>query len=262
MTFDNFFGVCCPSELNTDIQTSIHAYPQRVDEAPSIWNDEDTGKRRAISDLTSVIRSVERGCGLSTNSFSQIFGGRLAGPYEWPWMAAVIRQGYLRIFCGGVLISDRHILSAAHCYFKINKNEITVRLGEYNFQEKNETRARDFRIVEVYQHPDFDETTFENDISILKLHERVIFNSYIWPVCMPSNEDTFEGNVGIVTGWGSQFFGGPHSDVLMEVSVPIWNQNDCQNAFIERIANQVLCAGAGERDSCQVSCLFVVIYVI
>lgn len=58
---------------------------------------------------------------------------------------------------------------------------------------------------------------------------------------------------GIVTGWGSQFFGGPSSDVLMEVSVPIWNQGDCQNVFIERIGENVLCAGSpeGGHDSCQ-----------
>lgn len=40
----------------------------------------------------------------------------------------------------------------------------------------------------------------------------------------------------------------------MEVSVPIWNQDDCQNVFIERIGENVICAGAkeGGRDSCQV----------
>lgn len=49
-------------------------------------------------------------------------------------------------------------------------------------------------------------------------------------------------------------FGGPDSDVLMEVSVPIWAQNDCQNAYIERISDANVCAGSreGGRDSCQV----------
>lgn len=127
-----------------------------------------------------------------------------------------------------------------------------MRLGDYNFQKSNETRARDFHIIDIRQHIDFDETTFDNDISLLKIHSPVLINSYIWPVCMPPTTDTFEGYLGIVIGWGSQFFGGPNSDTLMEVSVPIWNQEDCQNVFIEHIGKQVLCAGGEERDSCQV----------
>lgn len=52
-----------------------------------------------------------------------------------------------------------------------------------------------------------------------------------------------------------RMFGGPDSDVLMEVSVPVWSQKDCQGAYIERIADAMVCAGAkeGGRDSCQVT---------
>lgn len=143
-------------------------------------------------------------------------------------------------------------LTAAHCIYKYSKDVITVRLGEYNFQKTNETRTRDFRVIDIRQHIDFDETTFVNDICLLKIHQSVLLNTYIWPVCMPPLLDTFEDYIGIVIGWGSQFFGGPNSDTLMEVSVPIWNQEECQNVFIEHIGKQVLCAGGEERDSCQV----------
>lgn len=56
-------------------------------------------------------------------------------------------------------------------------------------------------------------------------------------------------------GWGTKFFGGPASDILMQVPLPIWKREDCQKRFIERIdENRNLCAGApeGGRDSCQV----------
>lgn len=149
-------------------------------------------------------------------------------------------------------------MAAAHCIYKSNKNDITVRLGEYDLQKSNETRARDFRILDIRPHIDFDETTFDNDICIMKM-QSVLFNSYIWPVCMPpASEETFEGYIGITIGWGSQFFGGPNSNILMQVSVPIWNQNDCQNVFIEHIGKQVLCAGGEERDSCQVCSLQII----
>lgn len=59
-------------------------------------------------------------------------------------------------------------------------------------------------------------------------------------------------------GWGTQFFGGPASDVLMEVAIPIWTQASCRNAFTQRITSSVMCAGAkeGGRDSCQVNLLY------
>lgn len=196
--------------------------------------------------------TADRGCGLSTKPYDKIRMSDSESPNDWPWMAAILRRSYSRIFCGGALITDRHILTAAHCIYKYNQNELTVRLGEYNFEKENETRSRNFHVVEIRTHIDFDDTTYANDISILKLDKPVLFNSYIWPVCMPPIGITFEGYTGIVIGWGSQFFGGPVSNTLMEVSIPIWKQDVCQNAFIERIGDGMLCAGAGERDSCQV----------
>lgn len=70
---------------------------------------------------------------------------------------------------------------------------------------------------------------------------------------MPPSGESWETYQGVVTGWGTQFFGGPVSDVLMEVVVPIWTHKRCKSAFTQRITDSVLCAGAteGGRDSCQ-----------
>lgn len=58
----------------------------------------------------------------------------------------------------------------------------------------------------------------------------------------------------IYIGWGTQFFGGPSSDILMEVVVPVWTQERCRQAFAQRVTNSVICAGSSEggRDACQV----------
>lgn len=57
-------------------------------------------------------------------------------------------------------------------------------------------------------------------------------------------------------GWGTQFYTGPISNVLMKVKVPIWNNQACQDVFtVNKIYDTVLCAGASGKDSCQVSCL-------
>lgn len=200
-----------------------------------------------------VTHTEDRGCGIATKSFPKISGGRPADPGEWPWMAALLPDQYSAAFCGGVLITDRHVLTAAHCTRKFRANELYVRLGEYDFSRFNETRSRDFRVLEIRNHLDFDPVTYENDISVLKLHAPTLFNTYIWPVCMPPLGEDWEGRQAVVTGWGTQFFGGPTSRILMEVTLPIWTKRECQDSFTHQIRDSVICAGAheGGRDSCQ-----------
>lgn len=55
-------------------------------------------------------------------------------------------------------------------------------------------------------------------------------------------------------GWGTQYYGGPTSTVLMEVTVPVWPQDKCVRSFTQRITDTTMCAGAyeGGRDACQV----------
>lgn len=245
----------------------INKYPVIGNEADNeeedlvIWGGDDNEVKPEQNDTIQsnfgvaddAVRPEDRGCGLATKQFPKITGGRPADPGEWPWMAALLTRGPDKAFCGGVLITDRHVLTAAHCTKKYKRDELYVRLGEYDFKRYEETRARDFQVIEIREHEDYDRTTYENDISILKIGRPTLFTSYIWPICMPPLGETWQGYNGVITGWGSQFFGGPHSHTLMEVTVPIWPQKECENAFIHRIAPTVLCAGSyeGGRDSCQ-----------
>jgi len=54
---------------------------------------------------------------MTTKMKLRIAGGQPADPKEWPWMAALLREGTIQ-YCGGVLITDRHVLTAAHCVYK------------------------------------------------------------------------------------------------------------------------------------------------
>lgn len=151
-----------------------------------------------------------------------------------------------------------------------------MRLGEYDFGRKNETESKDFRVVDVQEHPEYNEETYENDISILKIHRQAFFNDFIRPICLPSFVEDFENKTASVTGtkrsvnfhihifdtfilgkgWGTQSFGGAPSDILMEVDIPIWSHERCVAAYPERlIEDTMLCAGVmtGRKDSCQVS---------
>lgn len=105
------------------------------------------------------ISPEERGCGLATKHVGKITGGRPSDPGEWPWMAALINNMNGKAFCGGVLITDRHILTAAHCVTTLKPREFRIRLGEYDFTKHNETKAHDFAVLEIRIHIDFDQIT-------------------------------------------------------------------------------------------------------
>ena len=60
----------------------------------------------------------------------RIVGGSEAGPYSLPWQVALVRKNSQRPFCGGTLISNRHILTAAHCTRAISRFELEKVLND------------------------------------------------------------------------------------------------------------------------------------
>jgi len=90
-------------------------------------------------------------------------------------------------------------VALSHLY-RYDPHYITVRLGEYDFTKVEETRALDFMVSEIRIHRDFKLNTYENDIAIIKIHRPTVFNSYIWPICLPPIQQSFENKDAIVTG--------------------------------------------------------------
>ncbi|KAL2743756.1 venom protease isoform X1 [Vespula maculifrons] len=241
-------GICCPNKsLSTSSLSLVESLAGPLPSIASFYSEKENNP-----DIDDRKARGHRGCGTNTKSGTRIVGGRPADPREWPWMAALLRKDAIQ-YCGGVLITDRHVLTAAHCVQKFKPRDILIRLGEYDFTKSNETRALDFAVTEIRIHRDFDSATYENDIAIIKIQRPTTFNSYIWPICLPPIDQTFEKKTAIVTGWGTQYYGGPASTILMEVTVPIWPQEMCIKSFTQRITKATMCAGAykGGRDACQ-----------
>ncbi|XP_063586133.1 proclotting enzyme-like isoform X1 [Penaeus indicus] len=232
-----YVGVCCPDTFNNNNATP----------PPPPTTPKPTTPRPVTPP------SQSRGCGLiAKRPPTRIVGGKDADPQEWPWMAALMRDG-ASSYCGGVLITDRHILTAAHCVDGFDQNTITVRLGEYTFDLADDTGHVDFRVADIRMHRSYDTTTYVNDIAIIKLQGSTNFNVDIWPVCLPEGDESYEGRTGTVTGWGTIYYGGPVSSTLQEVTVPIWTNKACDDAYEQNIIDKQLCAGAtdGGKDSCQ-----------
>ncbi|KAI9554895.1 hypothetical protein GHT06_020173 [Daphnia sinensis] len=194
---------------------------------------------------------------------ARIVGGRRSDYGRWPWQVLIRESTWFGIFsknkCGGVLISDRHVLTAAHCQPGFLGSLLVV-LGEFDLTGHSEPNTpMEKNVKRVVVHRDYVERTFENDLAILELDSPVEFKPYIVPICLPSTSDgDFVGKKAEVTGWGKLSHNGPTPGVLYEVDVPIISNPECHDMFKKaghekRILDSFVCAGytEGKKDSCE-----------
>ncbi|XP_026332036.1 venom protease-like [Hyposmocoma kahamanoa] len=238
---DKSIGACCP------IQENSFAPEALAGELPATAPQEENNEA-----LIRIERAENRGCGVSTRATGRLVGARPANIRDWPWMASVTPEGFSQ-YCGGVLITDRHVLTAAHCTRRWKADELFVTLGDYDLVRSNDSRSYSFKVIEKRQHEYYEVPNYHHDIAILKLHRPAVFNTYVWPICLPPPGMSLTNETAVVIGWGTKMYGGPHSNVLMEVGVPVWDHEKCVNSFVDSVFNETLCAGGyeGGKDACQ-----------
>ncbi|VVC45767.1 Serine proteases, trypsin family, serine active site,Peptidase S1, PA clan,Serine proteases, trypsin [Cinara cedri] len=196
-------------------------------------------------------------CGLKNGPQDQerIVGGQNADPGEWPWIVAIFNAG--RHFCGGSLIDDTHVLTAAHCVAHMSSWDVarlTANLGDYNIKSKSDVKHLERKIKRVVRHKGFDQRTLYNDIALLTLDKPVKFTKQVHPICLPTSRSMYAGQTATVIGWGSLRESGPQPAVLQKVNVPVWTNQECKfkygSAAPGGIVDHFLCAGKAARDSC------------
>uniref|UniRef100_A0A3P9J272 Peptidase S1 domain-containing protein n=1 Tax=Oryzias latipes TaxID=8090 RepID=A0A3P9J272_ORYLA len=184
---------------------------------------------------------------------TRIVGGQDAPAGFWPWQVSLQRSSH---FCGGSLINNQWVLTAAHCFPSTNPSGVTVHLGLQSLQGSN-PNAVSRSIVKIIIHPGYSSSTLENDITLLMLASPVNFNDHIAPVCLAAASSTFySGTNTWVTGWGNIGSGVslPAPQNLQEVQIPIVGNRRCKCSYgASSITDNMVCAGLleGGKDSCQ-----------
>ncbi|XP_046402809.1 CLIP domain-containing serine protease 2-like [Ischnura elegans] len=197
---------------------------------------------------------------------------------ELPWMALLeysVKTGS-PFRCGGAIISDRYVITAAHCVIGLPRNSsvISVRIGEYNLTSPIDCEddymgelkycspaPQDIAVEKVVVHPHFiGWPDSHNDIGLIRLSRPINFtDEAVRPICMPvglaqQTEDLIGKNVE-VSGWGSLWSKAP-SAVLRKWNVPVVSHSRCAQQFEDVVPisemSQICAGDAAGRATCSV----------
>jgi len=198
-------------------------------------------------------------CGIQVHKTQQdkIVGGKPAEEGEWPWMVALHGRGRgdsgRKPFCGGTLIRDNVVVTAAHCV-NTDANRYEVRIGDHNVvRGKNGPKEETVGISKIYRHENYKSNPPQNDIALLILNKKVKIGGQVQTACLPSNPVDVDAKC-YATGWGTLKEGGRNQpDILQEVELPLLTNGDCKKGNGNSITDDMICAGfeEGGKDACQ-----------
>ncbi|KAB0800603.1 hypothetical protein PPYR_06343 [Photinus pyralis] len=221
----------------------------------------------STTDTPNLLPSPDK-CGREMGM--RMFGGKVAELDEFPWMAILeyskAKQSDSSFHCSGALISNRYVLTAAHCItaYRAEQWELrSVRLGEHTLQNKTDCNpfycTKDpvnVPVEELITHELFDPNSVSsaNNIALIRLQQEVVFTDFIHPICLPPTDNTdYTGLNMLISGWG-QTEHVPKSGEKLKLRIQVTTQEKCITTY--RLANvelkegQICAGGVKGEDSC------------
>lgn len=267
-------NVCCPVDEATPPPPppSKPSDPQENDVTERELSSVGSVARRKCQEYAQAAR--QKGyCSkkISTTVQKLITNGVPAEPKEFPHMALL---GYgppdaVTYSCAGSLISDRWVLTAAHCLSHHSKGRVSeVLLGELDLsKEDDDARPQRVVVADMVRHPDYTNAQRYHDIALLRLERPAVLSEYVRPACLHAETSTVRAGVGTnvtVSGWGKiDFTEEDLSPALLKAGINVVAQADCNKAYLSEsrqpgsklpkgIVDTQICAGGDAgKDACQ-----------
>ncbi|KAF2897551.1 hypothetical protein ILUMI_08619, partial [Ignelater luminosus] len=186
----------------------------------------------------------------------QILGGEDVGQGEFPHMAALgyEKDDELLWQCGGTLISNKFVLTAAHCVVRTGVTLSKIRLGIIKLDDVTDS-IQEFGVLNTTTHKQYNRKTKKNDIALIELDNEAAITDTVHPACLYQNED--DPNRLLVTGWGYTTSNGKSSNTLQKAELHAVALAECSEVYVSRMQEPIvatqICAVSdnGTKDTCQ-----------
>ncbi|KQL08854.1 kallikrein-8-like protein [Amazona aestiva] len=127
---------------------------------------------------------------------TRVVGGMDCEPHSQPWQVAILDM--YKLYCGGVLVDKEWVVTAAHC---TTPGITSVHMGKHNLYTRERGEVQKM-VQKMVAHPNYDPTTKDNDIMMMKLLTPVTVTDRIKPIsvasCLPQ-----PGTTCTTSGWGA-----------------------------------------------------------
>ncbi|XP_063231410.1 trypsin-like isoform X2 [Bacillus rossius redtenbacheri] len=222
---------CVPADLEAD----------DYDESSTSYDDE---RPEATTTTTTTTSSRDEADREFHPGQLRIIGGEEAEDSQFPYIVSLRWQG--SHFCGGSVISARHVLTAAHCMDAVDPSEVYVVMGTTSLA--NIVYLATIEKSKIHEH--YDNSNFQNDIALLKLSANVTLDGKRIASVQMRTDSAELGENCVVSGWGvPDQVSNSVSPELRYVEVPV---TSC-GLYSAMILPGMVCAGfrEGGKDACQ-----------
>lgn len=254
--------------INRPDQITTDTFP--LPDAPKVILqrvDEDSGEK--VNHLKNHFKSTNVQCGTFDGELKYtqlISGGEKIVPGTWPWLVAIFRKGSkasnLLFQCTGNLITNRLVVTAAHCFkmdFRlevVSAKEIVLAFGRNDIRDWTESNTVLSDVEEIVIHPDYlkdkQANFFDADIALMVTKNFINYNAMIRPICLwPASATSISiaGTNGTVVGWG-QPDENSETNTPRRLTLPVVRNQKCFPS--EKPPGQkrrVFCAGTEKRSN-------------
>ncbi|XP_055695262.1 serine protease gd-like isoform X2 [Lutzomyia longipalpis] len=225
-----------------------------------VKNPVSTTAAAPVHNSTSDDDSNTVGCGkvdLTNIYVPLVLEGKTIERGTWPWLVSVYSYSNLKLGfkCGATLISDKLVVTAAHCFFdiynrQVKTDDVLVILGQYNLKRPQDQGTRIVYPESVNIHPRYAKLNkIDSDIAVVVMPERVKFTTYIRAACLwkgPATIDSIVGELGFVAGWGRDENGNFFTELPKQSEIPVVSDEVClrsHQAFSKITSEVTFCAG-------------------